>query len=53
VKLSKENLSKYDLVLMSTDHSYYDHKLIVKHSKLIVDTRNAFKDFKNSKIYKA
>lgn len=53
VKLSKENLGKYDLVLMSTDHSYYDHKLIVKHSKLIVDTRNAFKDFKNSKIHKA
>ena len=53
VKLSKENLNKYDLVLMSTDHDYYDHKFIVKHSKLIVDSRNAFKDFKNSKIYKA
>lgn len=53
VKLSKENLGKYDLILLSTDHSYYDHKFIVKHAKLIVDTRNAFKDFKNSKIYKA
>ena len=53
VKLSKENLKKYDLVLLSTDHSYYDHKAILKHASLIVDTRNAFKDLKSPKIFKA
>lgn len=53
VKLTKENLKKYDLVLISTDHSYYDPEFILKHSNLIVDTRNLFKNFKNDKIYKA
>ncbi len=53
VKLTKENLKKYDLVLLSTDHSYYDHKLILESASLIVDTRNAFKDYKSKKIYKA
>jgi len=53
VKLTRENLSKYDAVLISTDHSYYDPEFIVNHSNLIVDTRNLLKDFKNEKIYKA
>ena len=53
VKLSAKNLSHYDLVLISTDHSYYDLNLIYKNSKLILDTRNALKNFKNKKIYKA
>ena len=53
VKLNEKNLSKYDLVLLATDHSYFDYEFIQKHSKIIVDTRNAFKDFNNKKIYKA
>jgi len=53
VKLNEKNLSKYDLVLLATDHSYFDYEFIQKHSKIIVDTRNAFKDFKNKNIYKA
>lgn len=53
VKLNKENLKKYDLVLLATDHSYFDHGSILKHSKIIVDTRNAFKNYKSKKIYKA
>lgn len=40
VSLTEENLSKYDCVLIATDHSVYDPKFIVEHSKLIVDTRN-------------
>ncbi len=40
-KLSAKMLSGYDCVLISTDHSDYDYAWIVRHSKLVVDTRNA------------
>ena len=49
VNLNANNLSKYDLILLSTDHSYLDLNLIYRNSSLIVDTRNAFKAFKDSK----
>jgi len=39
--LTAATLRKYDAVLISTDHSAYDYRFIVKHAKLIVDTRNA------------
>ncbi len=42
VELTKENLAKYDLVVLSTDHSDYDYKMIAENAKLIVDSRNAF-----------
>lgn len=54
--LTKANLRKYDCVVISTDHSSYDYDLIAKHSRLIVDTRNAMKDVSGSargKIIKA
>ncbi|MGA1868087.1 MAG: nucleotide sugar dehydrogenase [bacterium] len=41
IDLSRENLAKFDCVLISTDHSAYDWEFIVEHAKLIVDTRNA------------
>ncbi len=55
VELTPENLQKYDCVLISTDHSAYDWDFIVKHSKLVVDTRNATKDVieNRNKIVKA
>ena len=31
-----------DCVLLVTDHSVYDYPFIMKHSPLVVDTRNAF-----------
>lgn len=40
-KLSEKMLVTYDVVLISTDHSDYDYKWIVKNAKLVVDTRNA------------
>jgi UDP-N-acetyl-D-glucosamine dehydrogenase len=54
-KLSAKILSGYDCVLISTDHSDYDYVWIVKHSKLIVDTRNATAKIRSgrSKIVKA
>ena len=55
VELTAENLSGFDLVLLSTDHSDYDYKFIEQHAKLIVDTRNAFAKHGvvSSKIFKA
>src|SRR5580658_10335376 len=41
VELSPERLATYDCVLIATDHSSYDYDAIVRHSKLVVDTRNA------------
>jgi UDP-N-acetyl-D-glucosamine dehydrogenase len=40
-KLSAKMLAGYDVVLISTDHSDYDYDWIVRHAKLVVDTRNA------------
>ncbi len=54
-KLDARMLSSYDCVLIATNHSAYDYAWIVKHAKLIVDTRNATGDVKigRSKIVKA
>lgn len=43
VDLTPENLAKYDCVLISTNHSAFDYGVVAKHSKLVVDTRNAMK----------
>ncbi|MGB9695795.1 MAG: nucleotide sugar dehydrogenase [Ignavibacteria bacterium] len=53
ILLTPLKLKEYDLVLLATDHSYYDYKFLLENSKLIIDTRNAFKEFKSKKIYKA
>jgi UDP-N-acetyl-D-glucosamine dehydrogenase len=42
VELNKENLSQFDLVLLSTDHTEYKYDFIAQNSHLILDTRNAF-----------
>src|SRR5690606_13273402 len=54
VELTKNNLSKYDLVLLSTDHSDYNYKFINSTSKLILDTRNASESagIKSDKVFK-
>jgi UDP-N-acetyl-D-glucosamine dehydrogenase len=52
VPLTEENLSKYDCVVIVTDHSVYDPDFIVRHANLVVDTRGLIKD-KNEKVVKA
>lgn len=52
VPLTAGNLKKFDAVIISTDHTCYDYNLIIKNSKLVVDTRNAVKQ-KNKKVIKA
>lgn len=53
VKITPANIKKYDLILLSTDHSYYDYGMILKNSKIVIDTRNGFGKLKSKKIYKA
>jgi len=55
VKLTKEKLKSFNLVVLSTDHSIFDYKFIAQNSKVIVDSRNAFesKGIKTKKIFKA
>ena len=42
-ELIPEFLADQDCVLIATDHSAYDYDFIVKHSQLVLDTRNATK----------
>lgn len=53
--LDADFLASQDCVLIATDHSAYDYNFIVKHSKLVVDTRNATKNVREgrAKIRKA
>ncbi len=48
-----ENLSRFDVTVILTDHSEYDYKAIVQESNLVVDTRNACAKIKSDKIIKA
>ncbi len=43
VKLTSRELKKYDAAVILTDHSAYDYDYILKHSRLVVDTKNAIK----------
>lgn len=44
------NISKYDIVVILTDHSSIDYAKVVKKAKLVFDTRNATKSLKSDKI---
>lgn len=48
--LTASFLKKADCVVVVTDHSVFDYKSLVKNSKLVVDTRNAIKGFKDKHI---
>ncbi|MBO7612098.1 MAG: nucleotide sugar dehydrogenase [Elusimicrobia bacterium] len=47
---SISNISKYDAVIILTDHTCIDYADVVKKSKLVFDTRNATNLMKSSKI---
>ncbi len=55
VPLTATNLKRYDAVLIATDHSAYDYAMIVRNSKLVVDSRNATANVRSGrkKIVKA
>jgi UDP-N-acetyl-D-glucosamine dehydrogenase len=42
VSLTPDNIARYDLVLLATNHDAFDYGLIKKHARLIVDTRGVY-----------
>ena len=49
-ELTENLLAESDCAVIITNHSVFDCGLIVKHAKVLVDTRNALKDFKDEHI---
>ena len=47
---STKLLSQADLTLIATDHEVFDYDAVVKHSRLIFDSRNALKNYSSNKI---
>ncbi|MGE3362324.1 MAG: nucleotide sugar dehydrogenase [Rhizobiaceae bacterium] len=43
VPLTPETLASYDCVVLLTDHSKLDYDMILKHSRLLVDTRGKYR----------
>jgi UDP-N-acetyl-D-glucosamine dehydrogenase len=49
IPINKKNLNKFSAVLIVADHDQYDYKFISRHSKVVYDTRNVYKNKKLSK----
>ena len=49
VELTKERIEQNDLVLIITDHTNVEYKMVVESAKIVFDTRNATKDLKNNR----
>ncbi len=41
IDISNQNISNYDATIILTDHDDIDYTVIARHSRLVVDTRNA------------
>jgi UDP-N-acetyl-D-glucosamine dehydrogenase len=52
VKLTPATLKKYDAVVIAVDHTKVDYALVLKHAKLIFDTKNIYKDARSKKVFK-
>ncbi len=42
IDINEETIGEFDLVVLSTNHSNFDYKMITENALLIIDTRNAF-----------
>ena len=51
-RLDRKGLRRQDLVLLLTDHTKFNRKLIVQEAKAIFDARNALNNFRSKKICK-
>jgi len=50
VELTAEEIAKADAVLVITDHTNVDYHTVVRSAKLVLDTRNALKEFDSDKV---
>jgi UDP-N-acetyl-D-glucosamine dehydrogenase len=46
-EMTQELLSGADLVMLTTDHTAFDYKMIANNSPVVFDTRNAFKELQS------
>ena len=49
--LSPENLSKYNLVLLLTDHDSFDYDQILDSANVLIDTRGRYRGNKSPKLF--
>jgi len=49
VALTPKSVAGYDAVIVSTAHSAYDWRMIGDNARLIIDTRNALKDYRGDR----
>jgi UDP-N-acetyl-D-glucosamine dehydrogenase len=49
-RVGLDEISKYDCVVIITDHSDYDYAAIVREAQLVVDTRNATSSIDSPKV---
>ena len=52
IKLTPSAVSEYDCVVIATDHTKVNYKLILKHARMIYDLRNVYGHLKHQKIRK-
>lgn len=50
IRLTKQELGRFDCVVIATDHSTIDYDFILENSKLIFDARNVFKGVSDRKV---
>lgn len=51
-ELRNDDLKNFDLVILCTGHSCYNYVEIAMNSKIVLDTRNAFKGIEGKNMYK-
>ncbi|GEC91885.1 MULTISPECIES: nucleotide sugar dehydrogenase [Brevibacillus] len=51
IEVSEENLRSADIVVLTTDHSDYDYKLIGEYAEVLFDTRNAMQAIEHKNHY--
>lgn len=52
VELTSDSVQSYDCVVVATNHDDFDYSMLVKHARLIVDTRGVFRT-ENEKVIHA
>lgn len=50
VELTPETVSGFDIVLISTNHDGLDYQMLADNAKIIVDTRNAMKEYQGRAV---
>jgi UDP-N-acetyl-D-glucosamine dehydrogenase len=50
IQLTADIVESVDCVILLTDHTVFDYAMVARHSALIVDSRNAFRNFSGPNI---